>query len=226
MTTEEIRTAMPLEKLPRDILRCRLDIYEEIAQLRFFNTDSTTVKIVGADDIAAALMANLDFNSGLLPKNCLWWKRQAGGGRVVAVWREPQVWNVALQVKVLEPPRRLALPMPGLLFVCKPGTTPYIFAAPEMPTREGDPLYKAPCFNVFRDGRVCPGSHRFPTDPDEIPESFFTSFFSQTGDYQGRSKSHPNKLIDLWDELDGTTVFPMNDLVLQQMEVADAFKIV
>ena len=228
MTTVEkpqIETAVPLSKIPRDTLRARLDVYEETAILRTFMGDLTTTRVVSADDIANAFTARLDFSSGLLPERCLWWKRRAGGDRLVAVWRDPQVWSVALQTKPFEPPRRLSLPMPGLLFVCSPHRTPHIFAAPERPTSERDELYKAPCFNVFADGRVCPGTHKFPQDPGEIPESFFTSFFSQTGQYEKRSKRHPDKLVDLWDELDGTSVYPMNDLV-QQGTVANAISIV
>ena len=45
-----------------------------------------------------------------------------------------------------------------------------------------------PAFNVFRDGRVCPGSHSFPDEVGLIPESFFQSYFSLTGDTRERSK--------------------------------------
>ncbi len=43
-------------------------------------------------------------------------------------------------------------------------------------------------------GRVCPGSHRFPEEVGLIPESFFQSFFSLTGDTRNRSKKHPDNL--------------------------------
>ena len=207
------------------MLRARLDVYEETVILRTFSGEFTTTKVVSPDDIATAFTAKLDFSSGLLPANCLWWKRRAGGGRVAAVWRDPQVWSVALQTKPFEPPRRLQLPMPGLLFVCGAGSTPYIFAAPERPQKESDVLYKAPCFNVFNNHRVCPGTHQFPADPGEVPESFFTSFFSRTGQYERRSKSHPDNLLDLWDELDGTTVYPMTDL-MECGRLLDALSIV
>ena len=157
---------------------------------------------------------HLGFASGLLPHDALWWN-QGETGQVVALWRPPQVWSVALQREAFRPPARLRLPMPGLVFVCSPGRAPWV-----TPQRSGRPTpssssSRAPAFNVFRDGRVCPGSHRFPEEVGLIPESFFQSFFSLTGDSRDRSKKHPENLVELWEEIDGETEYPMEDLVTQ-----------
>ena len=90
-----------------------------------------------------------------------------------------------------------------------------------MPATRMQRLYRTPAFNVFRDGRVCPGSHKFPEEVGLIPESFFQSFFSLTGDTKERSKKHPDNLQSLWEELDGETEYPAEDLV-PQCTVADA----
>ena len=66
--------------------------------------------------------------------------------------------------------RRSGLP-PGSGFPCRgwsssarragrPGSTPQR-SGPADPEQH---LFRAPAFNVFRDGRVCPGSHRFPEE--------------------------------------------------------------
>ena len=157
---------------------------------------------------------HLGFSSGLLPHDALWWN-QGETGQVVALWRPPQVWSVALQREAFKPPARLRLPMPGLVFVCSPGRAPWVYAATERPTDPEQQLFRAPAFNVFRDGRVCPGSHRFPEEVGLIPESFFQSFFSLTGDSRDRSKKHPDNLQALWEEMDGKTEYPMEDLVPQ-----------
>jgi len=68
-------------------------------------------------------------------------------------------------------------------------------------------------FNLFRDGRTCPGTHRFPSDVSEIPESFFQSFFTVEADHRGRSKKYPDDLLRLWEELDGKKRYPLGDLV-------------
>ena len=81
---------------------------------------------------------------------------------MVALWRPPQVWSVALQKEAFQPPARLRLPMPGLVFLCSPARASWVYAALERSTEQDQQLYRAPAFNVFRDGRTCPGSHRSP----------------------------------------------------------------
>ena len=200
--------------MPRDQLQVQLEVYNETILLRGFEEDSTWVRTVSADEIASVFTRHLGFSSGLLPQDALWWN-QGETGQVVALWRPPQVWPVALQREAFKPPARLRLPMPGLVFVCSPGRAPWVYAALEWPVAPERQLYRAPAFNVFRDGRVCPGSHRFPEEVGLIPESFFRSFFSTTGDSRDRSKKHPDNLQALWEEIDGNTEYPVEDLVPQ-----------
>ena len=149
--------------VPRDELKMQLEVYDETLLLRDFGGDSNWVRPVSADGIANALTRHLGFSSGLLPRETLWWN-QGETGQVVALWRPPKVWPVALQREAFKPPARLRLPMPGLVFVCSPGRAPWVYAAKTRPTDPEQQLYRAPAFNVFSDGRVCPGSHRFPEE--------------------------------------------------------------
>ena len=217
MTTDANATEWSLPgpaDAPRDDLQLQMEVYRETILLRGFDGDSNWVRTVSADEIAGALTRRLGFSSGLLPADALWWS-QGETGRFVALWRPPQVWPVALQREAFKPPARLRLPMPGLVFVCSPGRSPWVYATQDKPASPEQPLFRAPAFNVFGDGRVCPGSHRFPEEVGLIPESFFQSFFSLTGDTGNRSKKHPDNLQALWEELDGTTEYPMEDLVPQ-----------
>ena len=200
--------------LPRDELKLQLEVYGETILLRGFENDSAWVRTVSADEIAGVFTQHLGFSSGLLPQEALWWN-QGETGQVVALWRPPQVWPVALQREASKPPARLRLPMPGLVFVCSPGRAPWVYAAAGRPADPEQRLFRAPAFNVIGDGRVCPGSHRFPEEVGLIPEGFFQSFFSLTGDSRNRSKKHPENLIALWEELDGQTEYPTEDLVPQ-----------
>ena len=202
------------DDVPRDQLQVQLEVYKETILLRGFEGDSTWVRTVSADEIASVFTQHLGFSSGLLPQDALWWS-QGETGQVVALWRPPQVWAVALQREAFQPPARLRLPMPGLVFVCSPGRAPWVYAALARPTHAEQQLFRPPAFNVFSDGRVCPGSHRFPEEVGLIPESFFQSFFSLTGDSRNRSKKHPDNLQDLWEELDGKEEYPLEDLVPQ-----------
>ncbi len=213
--TESARWSLPgIDEAPRDALRLQLEVYEETVLLRGFDADLSWVRTVSADAVAHAVTRHLGFSSGLLPKDALWWQ-QGETGQVVALWRPPRVWAVALQREAFKPPARLRLPMPGLVFVCSPGRAPWVYAARERPTDPEEQLFRAPAFNVFSDGRACPGTHRFPEEVDDIPESFFQSYFSGTGDTRNRSRRHPDDLHALWEELDGKSDYPLDDLVPQ-----------
>lgn len=182
-------------------------------------------KLVSALDVAHALAGELDLASGLLPPDALWWAKTASGVRI-ALWREPRVWTVRLRERYDAQPRRLRLPMPGLVFISSPGRqAPYVFAARARPRSVEDQLYHCPAYNVFPTGRVCPGSHLFPADPAQIPEDFFRSHFSATGDTaRGKSQRRPDDIGQLWAELRGAPAYPLDDLV-PQLRVADALRL-
>ena len=200
--------------MPRDELQIQLEVYKETILLRGFENDSTWVRTVSADAIANVFTQHLGFSSGLLPQEALWWN-QGETGQVVALWRPPQVWSVALQREAFKPPPGSGCPCRGWSSsarrAARPGSTPQL----SRPTDPEQHLFRAPAFNVFRDGRVCPGSHRFPEEVGLIPESFFQSYFSLTGDSRDRSKKHADNLQALWEEIDGQTEYPVEDLVPQ-----------
>ena len=207
--TDTTRWSLPGQTdVPRDELKIQLEVYDETILLRGFEGGANWVRTVSADAIANAFTQHLGLSTGILPKETLWWN-QSETGQVVALWRPPKVWPVALQREAFKPPARLRVPMPGLLFVCSPGRAPWVYAAKSRPTGAEQQLYRAPAFNVFGDGRVCPGSHRFPEEVGMIPDSFFQSFFSMTGDTRDRSKKHPDNLHALWEELDGKRKYPL-----------------
>lgn len=205
--------ALPAQgSLPRDELQAQINIYSETVNIKIFDKEITQIKMVNADDVADIFTRHLDFTSGVLPAGAIWWK-QTSAGQVTAVWREPRIWQAALKNKPLEPARRFTIPMPGLLFIGMPNRAPWLFATKERPVRRSDSLYKAPAFNIFANGRTCQGNHRYPDRMEDVPESFFESFFTPEGDTQGRSKGEPRSLEALWEELDGEEEYPMEDLV-------------
>lgn len=205
-------TVPPSAGIPPDRLTARLDVFDTTAVLTTYQGQNAIVRHIKPDELSEALTRGMDQGSGLLPLNALWW-RNSSYGPVVAFWIEPQIVPVALQTQPLAPPERFRIPMPGLLFICRPSIAPWVYAVPERPTSEDDKVYRIPTYNVFRDGRVCPGSHKFNSDVTQIPVEFFTSLFSKTGDYDHRSKSHPGDLEEHWRALDGQTSYPTHDLV-------------
>lgn len=212
-------------ELEEDPLRLRLDFHDESVLMHDYAEAVTRTRLVSAIDVAHALARELDLDTGLLPREALWWAKTSTGVRV-AVWREPKVWTVRLRERYDAKSRRLRLPMPGLVFVCMPGRQPpYVFAAKGRPSALTDLVYRCPSFNVFETGRVCTGSHVFPADAGRVPEAFFESYFSaveSTG--RGRSRRHPDDVGALWSELQGRQSFPLDDLVTHGT-VADVMRI-
>lgn len=208
------RWALPDKlQVPADELQARIDIYRETIVLRLVGEGGmVTTRPVSALDVARAFTRDIPVSSGVLPEGTLWWASGAEGPEV-ALWRPPRVWPVALQLEAFKPPRRFRLPMPGLVFVCQPARAPRVYAAKRRPRRPDDVLYHAPLFNVFQSGRTCPGTHNYPQEVEKAPESFFTAFFTPTGDWRGRSLSHPNDLLALWEKLDGVRRYPLHNLV-------------
>ena len=211
--------------MEEDPLRLRLDFHQESVLLHDYGKGVVRTRLVSALDVAHALARALDLSTGLLPPDTLWWARTASGTRL-ALWREPRVWIARLRASYDTRPRRLRLPMPGLVFICMPARqAPYVFAAKERPRSLDDRLYHTPSYNVFDSGRVCPGTHAFPADATKVPEEFFHSYFSATGDTaRGKSQRYPDDVGQLWNDLHGKAAYPLDDLV-PQLRVADALRI-
>jgi hypothetical protein len=198
--------------VPPDQLRLRLDFYTQTAVMYLLDDHIITSKMVSPQDIALALLKDIPLGSGLLPENALWWQHRTDGSPVVALWRAPRIWPVALQLEPFKPPRRFNLPMPGLIFVCRPGSPPVVVAAKKRPTTPEEPIYQAPLYNVYHNGNTCPGSHKYTEDISKIPEEFFTAFFTQTLGGQV-SKKYGGDLLKLWGSINGRKRYPLRDLV-------------
>ena len=210
--------------MPRDTLQMQLEVYKETILLRGFENDSTWVRTVSADAIANVFTQHLGFSSGLLPEEALWWN-QGETGQVVSLWRPPQVWPVALQREAFKPPARLRLPMPGLVFVCSPGRAPWVYAATDRPTDPEQHLFRAPAFNVFSDGRVCPGSHRFPEEVGLIPEVLLPVLLLPYRRHPQPLEEAPRQPASRYGRrLMVTTAYPAEDLV-PQCTVAQAMAV-
>ncbi len=198
--------------IPPDPIRLRLDFHHQAVTMTSFDGDLTQTKIVSAMDVAHALARELSYTTGLLPEGTLWWTNTARGP-LFALYSPPQVRKVALQVGIDKPTKRFQIPLPGLVFLCRPAAPPWVYAVEKKPEAESDTVFKAPLANVFADGRSCPGSHKYPVDVRESIDSFFVSFFSAAGDLLGRSKKYPNNVLEMWAFLDGKKTFPIGDLV-------------
>ena len=218
---------MPTDlEVEADPLRLRLDFHDESVLLHDYGArGAATTRLVSALDVAHALASELDLTTGLLPPGALWLVKRAGGAWT-ALWQEPGTRTVRLRTSLETPPRRYRLPLPGLIFLCPPGgQAPYVFAATARPRRPEEQLYHAPCHNLFDTGRVCVGTHPFPSDPARVPAAFFESYFSaHPSTARGKSRRHLEDIGRLWDELDRGQTFPLDDL-LPHLTVGEAMRL-
>jgi hypothetical protein len=220
MTTrnpDELQIALPpgLEIQP-DPLRLRLDFYaDSIMMFSYEGPDNLQrTRLVAPVDIARALAGETIFISPLLPPTAVLWA-ESRHGSVLLIYRAPQLTHLALAKEVLAPPRRFHVPMPGLIFACVQGnSSPWVWAVKQKPKTLQDPVFRAPTFNVFDSGRVCPGTHEFPEDPELVPESFFRSLFSRAADSRNRSERFDDLEL-LWEDLEQRKAkrYPAADLV-------------
>lgn len=213
MVNDAFEWSVPPELgVPPDPLKCRVDFHNQAIVMTLFEEETIHTRVVSALDVAHALTSDLSFGSGLLPANTLWWEN-ARQRPVFALYVEPKVRRLALQLIPQEPPRRFTIPLPGFIFLCSPGTPPWVFAVKKRPTKETDIVYSAPLCNIFENGRSCPGNHEYPARVSDIVESFFMSFFSLAGDRRNRSNHFSDDIASLWEYLDKKKVFPKDDLV-------------
>lgn len=198
----------------KDHLILRLDFYSESIVLQNFGPKGGSFRLVSAHDLSNAIANQMSFGSGILPKGGLWWANTKGGP-VTAIWVEPGIKRLALQTKDIGAPERYDVPLPGLIFICKPARPPAVYAAAKRPTGPKEKIYAAPLANVFGDGRTCGGNNRYPDNVGEIPDSFFKSFFTRGADLRNRSKRFPDDITMMWKELDKgkKKEYPLDDLV-------------
>ena len=209
------RRALPGLGVTKDKLKLTLHFYTESIVLQNHDAGGggKSFRVVDARDIANALAGELSYGSGMLPENALWWSNSKSGP-VTALWLPPGCRRLALQVKDLGAPERYSVPLPGLIFLCRPGLPPWVFAASRRPAGPKDRVYKSPLANVYDNGQTCGGNNKFPADVSGIPDSFLRSFFTPHADIRGRSRKHPADITQMWRELDKKKAkeYPLADL--------------
>jgi PRTRC genetic system protein B len=199
-------------EVPPDELKVRLDCYTDSTILYILDKGVITTRQVSARDLSLAILSEAVLNSGLLPREALWWKQSRLAAQV-ALWRPPKIWRVALQEEPFQPARRFQLPLPGLIFACSAGRAPAVYAVKKRPRSAGEFIYHAPLFNVYQSGTTCAGTVEYPQEIRKIPEAFFSAFFTKGAFHTGRSQKYPDDLLKLWEEIDGQPKYPLKDLV-------------
>ena len=229
MTTDAEKTEWSLpgpDEMPKDRLNLQLEVYEETLLLRGFEGESTWVRTVSADEIANVFTQHLGFSSGLLPPEALWWNQgetgQIGGPLAAASGLVRWPCNGRRS----GPPHGSGFPMPGLVFVCSPGRAPWVYAAQEQAERpRAAPIPDARLQRLFRRTGLprkppVPGGCR--TDTRVLLPVLLLPHRETAGTAR---TSTPKTCKTLWEELDGKTEYPMEDLV-PHCTVAHAMEVI
>ena len=204
--TDNNRWSLPgPANVPTDRLQVQLEVYSETVLLRGFEERHRLGSGRSRRTRSPACSPGTwDSPRGCCPITALWWS-QGETGQVVALWCPPQVWPLALQQEAFQPPGRLRLPMPGLVFVCSPARAPWVYAALERPTDAGPAALPRPGLQRLPRRRgPAPEATASPKRWDGYPNPSSSPSSPLPGTRKDRSKKHPDNLQALWEELDGT----------------------
>lgn len=136
------------------------------------------------------------------------------GPRTVAWWRAPAAATVFFETEHNEAKRRLGMrqgrtPQPGLVHVLKDGQWHVYAVKGKDRPGPGTKLFRAPYFNVWKDGRICEGNVERPkrVTPDTLRKferAFFDSRFTHPNDNSRQLTLYKRGVYELWrDLLDG-----------------------
>lgn len=200
--------------LPQPWPRLRLDFYDTAVLLTRWEADGRLVSYpVSVHDVVSAC-TTVQLSSGLLPANTLFWKQQANQV-MLGIYVPTRRW------KVQTADCRYHLPMPPLVFAgC--GLSYQVFAVKARPSNEAEPLYHAPCPNVYAHGGICRGEAPLcsPRNIQAALRLFLEGSLFNADLSRGKCQSYPEDVRRLWAALDGRKRFPLSELVSAQMTVS------
>ena len=201
--------------MPRDELQMQLEVYKETILLRGFDGDSAWVRTVGGRDRQRVHPAPWLLLRAAAPGDRLVEPGgdRAGGGPLAAaagLVRGPATGGV-------QAPRPAPASHAGAGLRLLAGSRPLGLrrARTGRPTLNSTSSGPLPSTSSGTGGSV-PGSHRFPEEVGLIPEVLLPVLLLAYRRFtRDRSKKHPENLVALWEELNGTTAYPVEDLVPQ-----------
>ena len=209
---------------PRDDLKLQLEVYGETILLRGFDGDAAWVRTVSADEIANVFTQHLGFSSGLLPQDAVWWNQGetgTGGGPVEAATglvRGPATGGV-------QAPRPAPASHAGAGLRLLAGPRPLGLRRSGAADRRRAAPLPGPRLQRLRRRAGLPRKPPVPggggTDTGVLLPVLLLPYRRHARD---RSKKHPENLVALWEEIDGKTEYPMEDLV-PQCSVAHAMAV-
>jgi PRTRC genetic system protein B len=205
-------------------LKLRLDCYDDIIIAQKFDKGAGGGLYALDPAHVAAALAGMTLSSPLLPRNCLFWQKAAGGERI-GIYCEPQIWtvNVVAPGPNDDPKRKRGVgrqawrvPLPGLVWIGQ-GVDYWLYAlkGTDWPGPE-TALWAAPVPNMSE--AICRGNVEFPAAAASTMWSALALFFeSDFNDHlsNGKSLAHRDSVLEQWAVLyeAGAETWPEDDLV-------------
>ena len=199
-------------------LQARLNVYDDFIVLaRYRQGEVTQQYVVDPTEVAIAL-GGINLTSGLLPVNTLFWGRKDGYDRL-GIYLPPRIWPVAVRNEGdnISAGRAWRVPLPGLIFIGHNYDYSLWAVADEPPFNPDTPIFVAPSPNIYPEG-VCRGSAPFPQASPATMHQAVDAFFSSRFNHdlsRGKSRKHPERVLDHWYELDqaGLESYPLDDML-------------
>lgn len=192
-------------------LQARIELYDDSLLLTRRTSTGYTSYPIAPTDLAGAF-DRVPLSSGVLPANVLFWQRQEGQERI-GLYVSARRWRVVVSGATLH------IPLPPMVFIgC--GMRYEVHVVRKRPKDEHSLLYHLPAPNVNGQGVICAGNTPFPLcQPDTIlaalhlflEGSAFNSHLSN-----GKCRSYPDDVVQLWHTLDGNPRFPRAELLPQR----------
>lgn len=191
-------------------LQARIEVYDDSILLTRRTPLGYTCYPIAPEDLAGAF-DRVPLSSGVLPANGLFWQRQEGQERI-GLYVPARRWRVMVTDETLH------IPLPPMVFVgC--GVRYEVHAVRKRPKDEHTLLYHLPAPNVNGQGVICAGNTPFPPcQPDTILAALHL-FLEGSGFNNhlanGKCRSQPENVLQLWHTLNGKLRFPREELLPQ-----------
>jgi Prokaryotic E2 family D len=189
----------------------RLELYSEFIVIKL---PGIQPYIVDPTQLETAI-TSLEFNSGLLPLNCLSWSIKEGLDKIT-IYIPPRLWSL----QIIEEHRPWQVPLPGFVFTGHDRVY-YLWAVTELPAHPYIQLYRAPCPHVNFEG-LCFSEMPLPqADVATIwhaADIFFAGRFGRK-QVEGKSRAAEGNILHHWQALAraGVITYPLDDLVQTEL---------
>lgn len=180
---------------------------------------SSTRKYVNFEDIEEIFKRNINLDTGILPRNTIYYARE-NGNHIVVLQRDPEKTEISYHKRGSSEVKKYTVPTPYSIFgfvVKERRIVESFLVASQMPILEmTTQIYQFPFGNVFGDFRICWGRQTLPSIRSPrflagLPSLFYAAPFN--GDLSDGIFQGYHNLEHLFEEINGREMFPYNTLL-------------